>query len=1243
MGSYSVNNYQKLTHREHVLQIPDTYIGSATRNVRPERIIFQNPESKTQNFNSKIINLDWPQGAERTYLEILYNAADNAKRSYEAKIDPGFIDITMDEYTITITNSGLVIPIGIMPGSTNTYVPESIFGELLTSSNYDQGKDKSVSGRNGYGAKITNVFSKYFSIMIYNPDPLYKKQYFQSWSDNMGIRNEPIIQDYYETVSQVQVQFTLDFPRFGYDKYPQEVFFLYMTLAANISFTCKIPIIFNGVKLNFSDICEFAKTMYDIDNNDDMIIHYEWPESTVINGVSKVKKHKNGTQTCDKVLPIVELCLLNTPNEGDIISFANNIYTRDGGVHVNEAIHKISDEIIKSVNEKAEKKINITAVKKHVTLILSCHLINTTWNAQSKTKLEKPTPKITFEPKEIKKFSTWGLLDKIYDELDEKRNKSKSKKQDKKLKDANFVKNKTGKNSECTLFVTEGDSASTHVRRGIKNIPGGWDTTGILPLRGVILNVSNASRRRYDASDIITKLKYALGLQDGVDYSKKENFDKLRYGKIAILTDADDDGKHILGLILLFFHIYFKELLSRNISYVVHLRTPLVRVGDRDFISKREFEDWQKLNPNSKIKAKYCKGLGSSIEKESIRDYKSAKYVSFYEDEQADQYFDIVFNKEFADQRKNWLATFTKYLGIEEIQQLPVSQFLYYEVIDHALANLRRAIPGFDGLKESQRKIIWGSMMKWGKKASKDFIKTEQLGGFIAEHTGYHHGGGSLTTALSYMTMDFCGANNMPYFEAGGEFGTRAKNGGFSSPRYTTLKPSWWWEYIYREEDNDILTLLNDDGDDVEPSSMFPIIPMALINGTNGIATGYSTFIPNYKPYDVCYWFYNKLMSIINNKPTEDFKLVPWYRYYTGLIVMKQGKDIIGGNYNAEKMKLTDECMNEVFYKNLKVDEPLTLPENIIIENPLIVQNGIQEVTTLTAEPEEEEIHNIILNNNADDVNVDSNKISLKTYGSFSLLADGRIIITELPIGRSKEDYELFLKDLKEEGLIEQESDRANSEANQICYEIAGFKNVPTFENLKLRRSFGMSNITFLKEDNHPLVYRNIYDYLEDFYKWRIAYYVKRKQNILNKLTEKINSHKEKMRFIRAVIDGIERGYIQGQNIIIMKQVKSVTYQQMDLMNLSHDLLVKVNSSHYSNEEIIKLTQEVVEIEKEKYDLEQKSVELLWVNDILEFNEEYKKHYNDEVTDIIDVNSVSKSSIKKTRKPRVKKGETVSK
>jgi len=217
-----------------------------------------------------------------------------------------------------------------------------------------------------------------------------------------------------------------------------------------------------------------------------------------------------------------------------------------------------------------------------------------------------------------------------------------------------------------------------------------------------------------------------------------------------------------------------------------------------------------------------------------------------------------------------------------------------------------------------------------------------------------------------------------------------------------------------------------------------------------------------------------------------------------------------------------------------------------------------------------------------------------------------------------------------------QESDKSTN-AGQICFEIMGFEGKPDHNKLKLIRTFGISNITFITEDNRPKVYRNVYDYLEDFYTWRISYYQIRKNNILKKLTDKINLFSEKIRFIRAVIDGTIKGYIQGETIIVMRQSKTVIYQQMDYMKLSHDLLVKTNLSHCTEEEIDKLMKEVIDLENERNIINQKSSEMLWLEDILLFNDEYKKHYDDDNVEVVDVNSVKVGAKAKAQKKTQKK------
>ena len=176
--AYNTLEYKRFEHRDHVYQIPDTYIGSVEKTPRVERVL--NFDDETPKFvNQEII---FPEGIERIFLEILYNAGDNVQQSREAGISIGEIHINMNDKLISIRNNGKSIPIAIHPEE-NIYIPEMIFGVLLTSINYDQTKKRKVGGRNGYGAKICNIFSKQFTVQV--GDPSTELSYEQTWSNNM--------------------------------------------------------------------------------------------------------------------------------------------------------------------------------------------------------------------------------------------------------------------------------------------------------------------------------------------------------------------------------------------------------------------------------------------------------------------------------------------------------------------------------------------------------------------------------------------------------------------------------------------------------------------------------------------------------------------------------------------------------------------------------------------------------------------------------------------------------------------------------------------------------------------------------------------------------------------------------------------------------------------------------------------------------------------------------------------------
>lgn len=166
--------------------------------------------------------------------------------------------------------------------------------------------------------------------------------------------------------------------------------------------------------------------------------------------------------------------------------------------------------------------------------------------------------------------------------------------------------------------------------------------------------------------------------------------------------------------------------------------------------------------------------------------------------------------------------------------------------------------------------------------AAQSEIKVAQLAGYVSEHSAYHHGEQSLAGTIVGMAQDFVGSNNIHLLSPIGQFGTRLMGGKDSaSPRYIFTNLEQVSRVIFDPLDNDVLNYLDDDGQSIEPEWYVPTIPMALVNGSDGIGTGWSSSIPNYNPLDIIRNLRQKLSS------EELTPLVPWYRGFDGHIVEK--------------------------------------------------------------------------------------------------------------------------------------------------------------------------------------------------------------------------------------------------------------------------------------------------------------------------------------------------------------------
>jgi DNA topoisomerase II len=245
-----------------------------------------------------------------------------------------------------------------------------------------------------------------------------------------------------------------------------------------------------------------------------------------------------------------------------------------------------------------------------------------------------------------------------------------------------------------------------------------------------------------------------------------------------------------------------------------------------------------------------------------------------------------------ADKRKEWLRDFVPGTFVDHrAARIALADFINRELILFSMADNVRSIPSvMDGLKPGHRKILFACF----KRNLKSEIKVAQLAGYVAEHSAYHHGEQSLCATIIGLAQDFVGSNNINLLEPVGQFGTRLQGGkDAASPRYITTYLTQFSRLLYREEDDALLNFLNDDGQAIEPEWYLPIIPMVLVNGGEGIGTGWSTFIPNYNPLDIV----SNLKRLINGEPLTEIH--PWYAGFNGEITLQSpGKYLVKGKWN---------------------------------------------------------------------------------------------------------------------------------------------------------------------------------------------------------------------------------------------------------------------------------------------------------------------------------------------------------
>ena len=890
--------YEQMDQITHIHERSDMYVGAATRQKERDEYVVKvaaKPENQADNpVITKVDDIRYSPALLRIFVEALSNAIDNVWRSSEASKPCTKIKVDVDPVTgrTSIWNDGLSIP--IEPHETSgIMIPELIFGHLLTSSNYNDEEERMTSGRNGLGIKLTNVFSKEFTVKTY--DPSSSSLFVKTWRNNMRESDPHKITHPKQKNGYTEVSWIPDFEKFKMIAYDKPILSVIYCQVLNAAMVTKIPIWLNGKKIHFKTLVDYAKCF---------------------EGTSQQFDAKQTISMKSKDTEVV-LCSLDSDDSKDTVqdfehvAFVNGVYNKDGGVHVDQWSEEIFRPIIAKLNKPSKPQITIKDVKKHFRMFCVTQIANPKFSSQSKTRFVGPVPTTLVETKHINTIMKWNCIDSIRDVIRSKelltlKKTEKKTKVFKKIPGYDPANNAgTKKSSDCTLILCEGLSAKTYAVVGIDVGVGkhrGRDWFGIYPLRGKLLNVRNASMQSTASNKEITDMIQALGLRHGVDYQDDANYAQLNYGRLMIMTDADVDGTHIKGLILNFIHHLFPSLLKRSEPFITSMQTPIVKIFNPrspiTFYTEEDFHKYMEQNESNKSRVKYYKGLGTSSDQE-VRETFGKKLIEFVSDQSSDISLNKAFNGKFANDRKQWLERYTpqeipQYSCTDPLCSMPVAEFIDRDLIKFSLNDCERSLPHIiDGLKNSHRKILYAAFKKpLSDSPGGASVKVAQFSGYVAEHTNYHHGEQCLMGTIIGMAQDFPGSNNVPLLVRDGQFGTRLHGGkDAASPRYIFTKLQPYTRTLYPRDDDVLLTNVIDDGDVVEPQFYAPILPNILINGcTAGIGTGWSCFVPQYNPLDLveCVKIWLKKKTIFEESEEGLFSLLPeltpWYNGYTGTI-----------------------------------------------------------------------------------------------------------------------------------------------------------------------------------------------------------------------------------------------------------------------------------------------------------------------------------------------------------------------